>query len=134
MEKSGEKKVGIGGVEEKPTGTTEKASVSLQDRRQVPENAQPGQSAVTNQKLPRKINRAVGSKRIRGKEIQMRQNPSAERLANDESDDLSYELGISERRPRQFLVGWDSFRSKTMLVLLLLFVLWAVIYFPLILT
>lgn len=41
-------------------------------------------------------------------------------------------LAEEERRPKYVLVGWDNFRSRMMLLLLILFVLWAAIYFPLI--
>ncbi|KAG7199328.1 hypothetical protein KM043_018176 [Ampulex compressa] len=67
------------------------------------------------------------------KAVQMWKNPSAERLRNDnDADDDSSVAEDFQRRSRYILVGWDSFRSKTMLLLLVLLLLWASIYFPLI--
>ncbi|KOC70613.1 hypothetical protein WH47_03629 [Habropoda laboriosa] len=64
---------------------------------------------------------------------QMRQNLSTQRLQGDEDiDDDSSLVDDLERRHKYILVGWDNFRSKVMVILLVLLVLWAIIYFPLI--
>ena len=75
------------------------------------------------------------SKKTEEKSIEMRGNLSAERLhGNEDIDDIDddYSLAEEERRSKFVLVGWDRFRSKMMMVLLVLFILWAAIYFPLI--
>ncbi|XP_076684845.1 uncharacterized protein LOC143377477 [Andrena cerasifolii] len=75
------------------------------------------------------------SKATEDKSIEMRGNLSAERLhGNEDIDDIDddYSLAEEERRSKFVLVGWDRFRSKLMMVLLVLFILWAAIYFPLI--
>lgn len=74
-------------------------------------------------------------KSTQSKATQMRENLSTQRLqANEEiDDDSSLDAEDTQARPKYILVGWDKFRSKLMLILLILFVLWAVIYFPIIL-
>lgn len=63
----------------------------------------------------------------------MRQNLSSQRLeVNDDTDEDSSQEEEIEMRQKYILIGWDNFRCKLMIVLLVLFFLWAVIYFPLI--
>ncbi|CAL7943121.1 unnamed protein product [Xylocopa violacea] len=63
----------------------------------------------------------------------MQHNLSTLRLReNEDIDDDSSIVEDDERRQKYILVGWDNFRSKLMIVLLVLLILWAVIYFPLI--
>ncbi|CAD1471505.1 unnamed protein product [Heterotrigona itama] len=73
-------------------------------------------------------------KSTQSKATQMRQNSSSQRLqGNEDIDDDYSSSGVEDagRSKKYVLVGWDNFRSKLMIILLVLFVLWAVIYFPL---
>ncbi|XP_073967794.1 uncharacterized protein [Bombus fervidus] len=74
-------------------------------------------------------------KSTQNKATQMRQNLSTQRLQENEDiddDDSSLDIENVGRPQKYVLVGWDTFRSKLMITLLVLLVLWAVIYFPLI--
>ncbi|XP_076639246.1 uncharacterized protein LOC143351531 [Colletes latitarsis] len=72
----------------------------------------------------------VNSKDIQEKSTQMRQNLSTQRLnENEENDDYSL-ADEPQNRPKYMLIGWDNSRSKLMVVLVVLFILWAAIYFP----
>nr|XP_046468591.1 uncharacterized protein LOC124212521 isoform X1 [Neodiprion pinetum]XP_046468593.1 uncharacterized protein LOC124212521 isoform X1 [Neodiprion pinetum] len=70
----------------------------------------------------------------RGVSVQMHPISSSEHLAADGMDASSSSSVETQRRSRQLLVGWDTFRSRTMLLLIVLLVVWAIVYFPLILT
>ncbi|CAK9832269.1 hypothetical protein ANTRET_LOCUS9121 [Anthophora retusa] len=90
-------------------------------------------------KSPQNINKTTKisaqnkQKSKQNKSTQMRQNLSTQRLQGDEDiDDDTSMVDDLERRQKYILVGWDNFRSKMMVILLVLLVLWAIIYFPLI--
>lgn len=73
-------------------------------------------------------------KNTQNKATQMRHNLSTQRLqGNEDINDDSSSLDAENvgRSQKYVLVGWDKFRSKLMIILLVLFILWAVIYFPL---
>lgn len=96
-------------------------------------------------------------KNTQNKATQMRHNLSTQRLqGNEDIDDDVRKLAFDRsscvslfsrislrfqspsldaddvgRSQKYVLVGWDNFRSKLMIILLVLFILWAVIYFPL---
>ncbi|XP_017767329.1 PREDICTED: uncharacterized protein LOC108555950 [Eufriesea mexicana] len=90
-------------------------------------------SPGTNKKSISKTGQSK-AKSTQNKAVQMSQNSSTQRLQEDEdiNDDSSLDIEDVERAQKYILVGWDNFRSKLMVVLLVLLVLWAVIYFPLI--
>ncbi|XP_003706989.1 uncharacterized protein LOC100875130 isoform X2 [Megachile rotundata] len=91
----------------------------------------PGPSRIQSNKTPQTSQKK--SKTTREKTTQMYQNLSTQRLKGSEDiDEDSSLLEDEQPRPKYILVGWDSFRSKLMLLLLILLILWAVIYFPLI--
>nr|XP_034185877.1 uncharacterized protein LOC117606935 [Osmia lignaria]XP_034185878.1 uncharacterized protein LOC117606935 [Osmia lignaria]XP_034185879.1 uncharacterized protein LOC117606935 [Osmia lignaria] len=93
----------------------------------------PGPSRVQPNRTPRTNANASKVKSTREKTTQMYQHSSTQRLhGNEDNDDDASLLEDAIRRPKYILVGWDSSRSKLMLFLLVLLILWAIIYFPLI--
>lgn len=91
----------------------------------------PGTSGTQATKNARKSGKDK-STTVQHESTQMRESLSAVRLHGHEDIDDGSSLAEEERRPKYVLVGWDNFRSRMMLLLLILFVLWAAIYFPLI--
>ncbi|XP_020712515.2 uncharacterized protein LOC105693853 isoform X1 [Athalia rosae] len=129
----------VGGVAgEAITGKTAARTEGISFDRDT-EDVRAGPSAIDGSKFEGKKNRGTTrSKRrdveSRGTGIQMHPISSSEqRLATDDTDTSSMSSVEHQRRSRQLLVGWDTFRSRTMLLLIVLLFVWAVIYFPLIL-
>ncbi|XP_024947136.1 uncharacterized protein LOC107274092 isoform X2 [Cephus cinctus] len=113
--------------------TLGKSAVSVNKQRETTENPEPSTSSDSRVLL--KLQDVSDSDIINNKDILMQKFSSLEKLANDEDDNLSSAPEETQNeRPRRILVGWDSFRTKTMILLLILFLLWAAIYFPLIST
>ncbi|XP_046736352.1 uncharacterized protein LOC124405479 [Diprion similis] len=86
------------------------------------------------QATTRSTKRRESSVEKRGASVQMHPISSSEHLAADGMDASSSSSVETQRRSRQLLVGWDTFRSRTMLLLIVLLVVWAIVYFPIILT
>ncbi|XP_053979375.1 uncharacterized protein LOC128876761 isoform X1 [Hylaeus volcanicus] len=91
----------------------------------------PGTSKTQSSKISFKSDQSH-SKNIHDKSTQMRHNFSTQRLNVHEEGDDSSLADEPERGPKYMLVGWDNSRSKLMVILLILLLLWAAIYFPLI--
>ncbi|XP_054014438.1 uncharacterized protein LOC128895675 isoform X1 [Hylaeus anthracinus] len=117
----------------------------------------PGTSKTQSSKISFKSDQSH-SKNIHDKSTQMRHNFSTQRLnVHEEGDDVinatmailqmkyyssffvikpvTFQSSLAdepERGPKYMLVGWDNSRSKLMVILLILLLLWAAIYFPLI--
>nr|XP_033331482.1 uncharacterized protein LOC117223350 isoform X1 [Megalopta genalis] len=86
---------------------------------------------------PKKNSDRGSRKTTRDKSTEMRKNLSTQSLRRNEEVDDAGNDGEFHRRdepqmPKYILVGWDPFRSKMMLLLMILFLLWISIYFPLI--
>nr|XP_031847864.1 uncharacterized protein LOC116433664 [Nomia melanderi] len=89
----------------------------------------PGPSRVEPSK---KKSDPVMRKSTQDKSTQMWKNLSTQKLQADEQDDDDSDQQEYPQRPKYILVGWDRFRSKLMVLLIVLFLLWVAIYFPLI--
>ncbi|XP_076281466.1 uncharacterized protein LOC143209559 [Lasioglossum baleicum] len=95
----------------------------------------PGPSRIQSSK--NKSNRSSRNT-TRDKSTQMRKNLSTqslranEQVYDDDDNDDDSDPRNEHQRPKYILIGWDSFRSKLMLLLMVLFLLWIAIYFPLI--